>query len=138
MTMSTCPIRRRASPLGQVSLEFTLFVIITFVFFGAFLYAVGGQLGELSSQRDAKELHDLTSRVREEVFLASMVRDGYTREFTLPEKLNGEAYTLEIADDSIIGTLGDLKYALPAPGVTGTIAPGPNNITKSGGTINLN
>lgn len=111
---------------------------MTFFFFGAFLYAVSGQLGELTSQRDMKELHDLTSRVREEVFLASMVRDGYTREFTLPEKLNGETYTLVIADDSIIGTLGSLTYAVPAPGVTGTVTSGTNTITKSGGVINLN
>ena len=136
--MSISLIRRDRGRLAQVALEFSLFVILSFMILGAFLFAIRGRLTELSSERDAKEINDLANRLREEIFLASIVQDGYSREFTLPEKLNSKVYTIEISDGHVIGTLGAHSYTTPAPTVIGTPTTGTNVINKTGGVIYLN
>lgn len=134
--MSTSPIRKRKK--AQVSLEFVLLVMISFIFFTAVLMGVSKQLVELSSQRDAKELKDVTNRLREEIFLASIVQGGYYREFRLPEKINDKSYTLEMSNGMITGQIGNKTYRVAAPNVTGTPTAGLNIIDKmEGGEIYL-
>lgn len=125
--------------MGQVSLEFVLLVMVSFIFFTIVLISVSKELVELSSQRDAKELRDVTNRLREEIFLASIVQEGYYREFRLPQELNGKGYTLEISDEILTGRLQDHTYRVPTLGVIGTPNTGLNIINKtSGGDIHLN
>lgn len=135
--MSTSLIHKRRK--GQVSLEFILLVMVSFIFFIIILMSVSKELVELSSQRDVKELRDVTNRLREEIFLASIVQEGYYREFRLPEELNGKGYSLEISDGILTGRLRNHTHRVPAPEVIGVPHTGLNIINKTGGgEINLN
>lgn len=135
--MSTFLIHKRRT--GQVSLEFILLVMVSFIFFTIVLMSVSKELVELSSRRDAKELRDVTNRLREEIFLASIVQDGYYREFRLPEELNGKGYTLDISEGILTGRLQSHTYRVPTLGVIGTPSTGLNIINKTGGgEIHLN
>ncbi len=137
--MSLTPNSRKRK--GQVALEFALFVMVSFLFLTIFLYAIKTRLVELNAEKDAKEIRDLTNRVREEIFLASIVQDGYSRGFILPTQLNNRDYTLTIdaPGEHIIGQLGNISYTTPIPAILGSgPAIGHNNITKTGGAIYLN
>jgi len=130
--MSTSPTR------SQVALEFTLFTIIAFLLFSGLLFSISKQFGDLARQRDSKELRDVVSRLREEISLASLVRDGYSRNFTLPGEINRRSYSLSISDGHAVGSVGNVTYAAPVPDVTGSPLLGSNAIRKEGGAIYLN
>src|SRR3989344_5905932 len=108
-TMSTSPTR------SQVALEFTLFTIIAFLLFSGLLFSISKQFGDLARQRDSKQLRDVVSRLREEISLASLVRDGHA-----------------------VGSVGNVTYAAPVPDVTVSPLLGSNAIRKEGGAIYLN
>lgn len=137
--MSTSPIRKQPARRAQVALEFVLILLACFVLFAVMLGGINKQLAELSSQRDAKEIRDVTNRLRGEIFLASIVQDGYYRDFRLPEDINDKSYSLEISNGVLTGRLQDHIHRVPAPNVTGTPKNGLNIINRSvGGIIYLN
>lgn len=135
--MSTSPIRKQKR--AQVALEFVLLVMVSFIMFTTIMISVSRQLTELSSQRDAKELRDVTNRLREEIFLASIMQEGYYREFRIPGELNGKGYSLVISDGILTGRLQNYTHRVPTPNVLGNPNTGLNVINKTtGGDIRLN
>ena len=134
MSIYPTPKKRNA----QVALEFMLFAVIAFIILTAMLFSMRKQLIDLNSQRDTKELNDVVNRLREEIFLASIVQDGYYREFSLPNTINRKNYQLSISDKLVVGTIRNYTLTIPVPDVAGSPQKGSNTINRTGGVIYLN
>ena len=132
--MSVSTARKKS----QISLEFVVLIAMAFVMLIAFSTIVSDRTISVNKERDALLLKEIVEKVKSEVFLASSVEDGYSRQFTIPQKLDGKNYNITIQNRTIIGRLKELEITTSVIQITGNAVKGINNITKTNGVICLN
>lgn len=108
---------------------FLLFMLITI------LAVVSHKTIELQKKRDVILGEDLVTKVQKEINLAANVLDGYSRKFTLPQKIGSKDYTIVINGNEVIVTTDQQDYWRVIPNVTGNVQIGANTINKTNGTI---
>ena len=99
------------------------------------LAVVSNKTIELHKQRDVILGEDLVTKVQKEINLAANVLDGYSRKFTLPQKIGNKDYTITISGNETIARTDIQDYWRVIPNVTGTINKGINTINKTNGSI---
>jgi len=83
-------------------------------------------------------LEDLAFKIKMEIDLAYSVKDGYQRNFTLPQKVNFENYNLSVINNDLSLKMKDYEYSLILPDFTGNITKGVNTIRKENGVVYVN
>ena len=81
---------------------------------------------------------DIATKIQKEINLAARVLDGYSRQFTLPQKLGTKDYNITIIANEVIVTIGNNDYWRKIPTVVGNINKGTNQINRANGIIYLN
>lgn len=127
--------------IGQAAIEFVILVGIVFFAFLVFLGIILHNLQDLNRREDVESLESISLTVQNELNLATSVQDGYYREFTLPEKLNGKDYTIQQSENFIYFELGKYSTSKRIPkisDISNNIIKGVNTINKSEGVIHVN
>lgn len=125
---------------GQSSIEFIILVGAAMVFFIGFMVYLESNISEKDKESMNFAVTSLATAVRGEIELASQASEGYSRTFTLPEKIIDKDYGIALVENSIYVHTLDGRYALslPVEPVNGSVMKGNNVIRKQNGGIYLN
>ncbi len=125
---------------GQSSIEFLILVGAVLFIFIIFLGLFQQNIGQKTIEKRNHEVTELALTVQNEINLASEASNGYRRQFTIPQKILGSDYDINITSGSVYVRTRDGKHALaiPVQNVTGDMNKTINNIRKVNGTIYLN
>ena len=123
---------------SQAPLEFMILTgILFFLLFLLILHQLSGAK-DVSRQKESELVYDLALKLQEEIKTASLVEDGYFRDFTIPSKLDNFDYALAVSNGFLTVQTGNSIYTTRIPNITGTINKGANSIKKSGGVVYIN
>ena len=130
----------KKSKYAQTAIEFMILIGFVLFFFTVFFLAIGGNMSGKLREKKNLDIKDIALTVQDEINLALQSSDGYSRNFTLPEKIGNEDYDIDIVEDMVYVRTVDNKYAiaLPVMNVTGNIRKNVNTIKKENGRILLN
>jgi hypothetical protein len=123
---------------SQVAMEFIMLVLLAFMIMIVFTVVGRDSMVDLRKEEEFVALKDVALAVQSEIFTATNVEDGYTREFGLPASLNGINYTIQISGGYVIAESENHEHALKISPVTGDVTKGANVIRKEGGIVYLN
>lgn len=94
---------------------------------------VSYHLTNSTSEALSAGVDDVLATVNIELTTAHVIGEGYRTTFTLPQRIQGLAYTIQlqsVANESVVNITAGSAYAdRRVPPCTGTIAPGLNTIT---------
>jgi len=123
---------------GQSAMEFLVLISILIIVFIAFYAIVFQRIQDTNNKKDVLLGEDMASKVQREILLAAKVSDGYSREFTLPDTIEGMDYNILISGKELTVKTPNTEIVKPIPVVIGNIAKGLNIINKTDGIIYLN
>jgi len=126
---------------GQISMEFVIFIAIGLLMMLSFLYIINERESQIRNKQQLIMLEDLAYRIQSELDTASIVEDGYNRNFTIPPTLDGLNYNASIINATLI--ISSSKFNVyssvqPISNSSGSINKGLNSIRKECGVICLN
>jgi len=112
---------------------FMLFIVVGF-FAGASSVVLEAKDGE-----KAKTAEDIANFVFNEIETAKSVNDGYFRTFSLPARVKGLNYSINIIDNrELVVVYLDYEYVKFLPSnISGNVSVGFNAISKSNGVVYL-
>ncbi|MGM5485251.1 MAG: hypothetical protein ACQEP1_05265 [Nanobdellota archaeon] len=122
---------------GQVSIEFIVTLLLAFVFFSTLILYFSEKAGSYTEQERYDKLEETAARVKLELETALLVKDGYRREFILPEEINNRGYKISKKGEELILEQGDSEVVKIIPRVEGSINEGMNTVTKNNDTIRV-
>jgi len=135
-------INKQFSRRAQLSVEFMIFIAMGLLIMVSFLYLVNEKESQLWDKRQLLLLKDLAYKIQSERDTASIVEDGYSRNFTLPISLEGLDYDVIITNGylAVFSEKFDVYSSVP---LNDSILIDPNinpNVTimRENGTICLN
>jgi len=125
---------------GQTALEFIILIGVVIFFTTIFFAIINENLGQKNFEKRDIEIKLIASNVQDEINLALRSSDGYSRNFTIQEKIYSQDYQINITGDLVYLKTSDSKHAiaLPVPKLVGDIKKGNNIIKKRDGIIYLN
>lgn len=121
-----------------MSMEFVL--ITAFVFLIVFIISlfVLSEIKSIQAEKESMLVQDLALKLQEEISLASVVEDGYLRNFSIPATLEYLNYSIMQQNQSITVESKKGIFIVGMPKVNGNITKGNNIIRKEGGVIYIN
>jgi hypothetical protein len=123
---------------SQITMEFMLLIGFVLVISLSFL-AVAGELFQNFRESEKKSLiDDFGSSIKKELDLASVVKEGYKRTITLPEKIDGSInYSIENKNVTLIIRSDDDEFSWVIPNTVGTLKKGENVISKVNNSVSI-
>jgi len=125
---------------AQFSIEFIMLIAFMFLVFLGFMAVVTSKIIEAKENERQKIAEDIAALARNEIDIAKSMADGYARNFTIPSKIKGNSYTIEIINDrELVVKYLDKEYVefLPEK-VAGNVNLGANSIRKENGVVYIN
>ncbi len=96
---------------GQTSFEFLVLLSFMLVIFGSFFVVAEDLLVKNNQQNIQQALIATADSVRDELVVANQVPQGYSRTFTLPQKVLEQEYEISIFDNElVISTQDDILF----------------------------
>ncbi len=125
---------------SQSSIELVIIVSAVLFAFIIFLGVLQQTSGNKNREKTDTEFQELAISVQNEINIAAKATDGYQRTFSIPEKMKGLDYTIQIVAGSIYLNSTEGKYAtsFSVPDVTGQLQKEDNFIRKTNGEVLLN
>ena len=125
---------------SQTAIEFLVVVGFMFFIFTIFLISIQISTSDKIKEERTLKIKEVVTDVHSEINLAFESIDGYYREFTIPENINGLNYNIQIIENLVYLNTTDGKnaIALPVQEITGDINISNNFIKKDNGIIKLN
>ncbi len=128
-----------ANNKSQIAME--LLVLIGFLFLIAigFIISAGIQLKNFQDEKTKNTFLDFSNMLRLELQTASTVMDGYIRNITLPEKIDGIIeYQIDLKNSTIIIISNNFEESFTITNLEGNINKGKNTIKKINESIIIN
>jgi len=124
---------------GQGAIEFIIIFVFVLVFFIVFLAVIQQNQGEKEKEKQDMVFQNLALDARDEINLASGASEGYSRNFSIPEKVFGKEFEINVTPTGNVYLVAE-RYAVSfrASNVTGDFIKGINTIKKENGTVHLN
>jgi hypothetical protein len=139
-----CFFNRKA----QSATEFMILVGAMLFFFVGFLSVLYFNMNQKSEEKLNIDLEQAALAVQDEINLASGASEGYSRTFTVPQKVSGIDFEMKIIGNSLYIKAGDkfaASYPIPKvetpsspPGESYIIPHGKNILTKLDGKVYIN
>jgi hypothetical protein len=123
---------------SQAALEFLILVGIVLFVFTIMIGVVSSRTTDIYKKRGAIIADDIVTKVQKEVNLASRVLDGYSRDFSIPQKIGKENYSISITGNEVVLSTEKEDFWRIIPNVVGNITKGSNTIRKTNGVIYIN
>jgi len=126
---------------AQFAIEFIMLIAFMFVIFLGFIAIITSKILEAKENERQEIAENIVLLAKNEIDLARSVSDGYARTFTLPAKVNGNSYTIEIVDNRelVVNYLDREHVMFLATNVVGeNLNSGANTIRKENGVVYIN
>ena len=123
---------------GQIAAEFMLFSGVALIVAIIFVSISLSQTKTLYETRESLLLQDIALKIKNEVSIASNTEDGFSRDFSLPEKINDRDYNISIINNTLVVWTDTSNQIIRILNITGHLNKGSNTITKTNGVIYLN
>lgn len=125
---------------SQSAIEFIIIVGAVLVVFITTMGIFQKNINDKEIEKRAFKFQELAQNVQTEINLAAKATSGYQRTFTLPDKVEGMDYQIQLVAESVYinSSNGEYALSLPAFNVTGKIQKGANTIKKINDEIRLN
>jgi len=126
------------SQKGEVAVELLVFVGIMLMILVFFIALIGTRIIETNESRLLTKARNIVDTISNEINIASRI-EGYYREFYLPERIDGDTYSIIIHEElRTVEILWDGKNMLSSfatGNITGSVKAGKNTIKNEGGVI---
>jgi uncharacterized protein (UPF0333 family) len=120
----------------QITMEFLLLIGFIFIITIGFIIAAGIQMKNFSDESKKELVKDFGLYLKKEIDVASVVKDGYKREISLPEKIDGKIdYSIMMENYTLIVFTDVYDFSSIVAKTNGTFDQGKNIITKINGTV---
>lgn len=127
---------------SQTAIEFVILIAFVLFFFVTFSLVIQGNMSDKLREKKNLAIKEIALTVQDEINLALESTDGYSRQFKIPENLNGQEYEISINEGMVYIITVDKKYAMALPVgnviVVNPIQKGLNTIKKENGKVYLN
>jgi len=125
---------------AQVANEFVILLGVGILIIMIFLSFLAQDMEFMVTKKEMNVLHDIGLSVQTELFTAANLKDGYIREFEMPQQFRGVYYNATISSGYLImsSERTDQHQEFPVPEVVGDVHLGMNRIVKKGGVLYLN
>lgn len=125
---------------AQFAIEFIVLIAFMFLIFLGFTVVITSKILEAKENERQKIAEDIAKLVTNEIDIAESTTDGYIRTFTIPAKVKGNSYTIEIIDNrELVVNYLDKEYVLFLPEkICGDTFLPSNEIDKEKGFICVN
>lgn len=128
---------------GQLSIEFILLMVLSFMVLFSFAYVIMDLSGQKNQEKTYFEINNLGVSLQQEFLLASELENGYQRTIVVPETLNNLPYTIFLGSESnatsyLAIEFQGLEFVYSLPTINGIIQKGDNHLTKINNTLQLN
>jgi len=87
---------------GQTSVEFVILMTFMIFVFTATFVVIQQKSNDVNENMSVRQTSELLNVIKNEVDMASASIDGYSKEFLIPDYINGEEFILELIDDELI------------------------------------
>jgi hypothetical protein len=104
----------------------------------SFLYIISEREAQIKEKQQLLLLKDLTYKIQLELDTASIVEDGYSRNFSIPAEIEGLGYDVHISNGTLSVFSPKFDASTRIPEVEGQINITFNAIRKEGGKICIN
>jgi len=120
---------------GQSSVEFIWIIAVIVFIVVSILIIVQRKTVDAQKQRTDSSAQELARLISAEIEMAASSPNTYSREFAIPETLNGEAYDLELTNQTeiTIRIRGSEYVIFLNHTISGSLQKGKNLIQKEGG-----
>lgn len=124
---------------AQVSMEIMILMGFLFLIFIIFLGFVNVRLSEKNDESEYTMLSDVSEQIQNEIRIAYNAKDGYSRSFDVPEKLDNRIeYDIQTLPNRLVTNTSKYQHVLTVPDITGAVVKGQNNIRKTNQSIIIN
>jgi hypothetical protein len=123
---------------AQGSIELMVVFGAVLFFFVSFFAVLQNNIYDKNEDKERILLQNIALTVKEEINLAASASEGYYREFTIPEKIFGKDYQINLSNNFVYVSEQDVSFAYRIAQTNGTIKKGINTITKQNQQIYLN
>ena len=124
---------------AQGVIEFTIIFSALIFFFVLFFAIIQFNTNQKNLEKQNIIANNIALSVRDEISLASESSEGYSRNFTIPQKLdNIYDYNISINDNRLVTNTDKYQYVLTIPDITGAVVKGNNLIKKTNNSIIIN
>jgi hypothetical protein len=123
---------------SQSGMEFLIIAGAVMFFFTIFFVAVQTSTSEREKEKEVLLSNNLALSVQDEISLAAESSDGYTRRFTVPEKMLGGDYEISLVEGRVYIKTDTNAISLKIENITGEIKKGENIIKNEKGRVYLN
>jgi len=125
---------------AQSAIEFVILVGFVLSMFTIFFLIIQENVSYKISERRDLEIKEIALTVRDEIDLASSSAEGYSRNFSLPEKISGKDYEINVNESAVSAITIDGKHAISytVQNITGNLKKINNTIKKEDGIVKLN
>jgi hypothetical protein len=125
--------------VAQASTEVLILMGFLFFVFIAFLVFVNERMASDNSGRESAVLKDTAEQIQNEIRLAYSAKEGYSRNFTVPDKIDSKTeYSISVINNSLILNTSEYQHVAAIPSITGAVAKGNNQIRKANDSIIVN
>ncbi|HDP74198.1 MAG TPA: hypothetical protein ENN46_04580 [Candidatus Woesearchaeota archaeon] len=86
---------------AQFNLEFIIFFVTSMIIMSVLAYFFSTIFTESKEERLASSLNEVAYYLASEIQMASSLKDGYSKQMLLPQKVNGEEYFIRFSGNRI-------------------------------------
>jgi|SRR3989338_2686892 len=124
---------------AQIASQFLIITGFAMVIIVTFLIGFYSLSTDLRSEKQLVLIQDLALKIKEEVFLAYRVSDGYSRTFSLPQKLDGLDYNIYVVgSNTLLLDSEKVNYTTSIANFNGNLIKGTNLIIKNSSGVYIN
>ena len=124
---------------SQAAIEFIILISFMLFIILSFFAITSSKVLEARDQGNKNLAKGIAEYAYTEIEAARTVNDGYTRNFTMPNAVNGQDYSIGIVDDrELVVVYLENEYVKFLPSsVIGNISKGYNIVSKQNGIISV-
>lgn len=125
---------------GQSAIEFLILVAALFFFFILFFMAIQSNMYAKNIEKTNLLVKKTAYKIRDEINLALEASEGYSRNFSIPNKIGNKEYNASVNNSMIYLITHDRKHSIGISirDIEGELQKGENTIEKKNGEVCLN
>lgn len=123
---------------SQIIIEFSLMLAAIALFSMLIMQLINIKMGDNLDESSYIKLQEYAKNIQSEFTLAYVSRDGYQRDFIIPNQINNKDFDINIQGKFLILNQSGRWVSLVIPNVNGTLKKGENTIINKNGYIKIN
>ena len=125
---------------SQFSIEFAVLIAFMFLIFVAFIGVITSKVVESKENERLKIAEDIATLAKNEIELAKTASNGYSRNFDLPARIEGDSYSIEVIGNRelVVNYIDKEHVSFLQEKVCGDIFIPNNEIDKENGVVCVN